>query len=286
VNAPQFPERWVRLYTVGLPLATREERRDEIASDVYDQCSSNGDASARGVRAAIVGRTLRGVPGDFMWRIEEGHAMKQQRRAALGRPSGFHAAWATVTQSWFTPLAVLLGIFDLVAAVLVFVDPNGKMPGQVIGPLFLVGFACSMFTGLWLRWRAQFGGTRAPRARRSPVSGTSLLVGAGVVTVALVVLGAMTSPLPLVVGLAVLVVLVAIGAAVLRRRAAAGHGMERASEAPFRGPSWVADGLIVAGTLPALGIFWLVVPAILALVVIGGVIGTQPGTKRESRVAA
>ena len=67
--------------------------------------------------------------------------MKQQQRAAFGAPSGFQAAWATVSQAWFTPIAVVLGIFDVVAAVLVIADPNGKMPGQVIGPIFLVGFA-------------------------------------------------------------------------------------------------------------------------------------------------
>ena len=275
----------MRLYTLGLPAEMRAERRDEIASDVSEHCANSRRASARGVRAAIVGRTLRGVPGDLMWRLEEGHAMRQQQRAALGRPSGFQAAWATVTQAWFTPIAVLLGIFDLVAAVLVIADPNGKMPGQVIGPIFLVGFACAMFTGLWLRWRSQFApGTSSPARVPRPVSGTSLLIGFAFLAMGLIALGAMTTMLATVVGVALLVVVVGIAASGARR---ARHRVAepRRSAAPRSSRSaWLADGLIVAGTLPAIGLFWMVLPPILALVVIGGVIGTQPGTR--SQVAA
>jgi hypothetical protein len=36
----------------------------------------------------------------------------------------------------------------------------------------------------------------------------------------------------------------------------------------------LADVLIIVGTLPALGLWWMIVPAILALIVIGGVLGT------------
>ncbi len=38
----------------------------------------------------------------------------------------------------------------------------------------------------------------------------------------------------------------------------------------------LADGLIVVGTFPALAMFWMVIPPILALLVIGGVLGTSP----------
>ena len=88
MNAPQLPERWVRVYTVGLPRETRAERRDEIASDVYEQCATNGHGSARRVRAAVVGRTLRGMPGDVLWRVEEGHAMKRSSEQWLGDRAG------------------------------------------------------------------------------------------------------------------------------------------------------------------------------------------------------
>ena len=38
----------------------------------------------------------------------------------------------------------------------------------------------------------------------------------------------------------------------------------------------LADGLIIVGTFPALAMFWMVIPTILALIVIGGVLGTSP----------
>ena len=38
----------------------------------------------------------------------------------------------------------------------------------------------------------------------------------------------------------------------------------------------LADGLIIVGTLPSLAMFWMIIPPILALLVIGGVLGTSP----------
>ncbi len=209
--------------------------------------------------------------------------MKQQQRAAIGRPTGFQAAWATVTQAWFTPIAVLVGIFDLVAAVAVIADPDGKMPGQAIGPIFLVGFACAMFTGLWLRWRAQFDrATVNERARRPrPVSATSMLIGLAFLGVVFMALGMMTTPLATVIGASFLIVAVGVAAAGLRRRNRPVDDAPRPERAGTRSP-WIADGLIVAGTLPAIGLWWMVIPPILALIVIGGVIGTQPGTRSHA----
>lgn len=287
---PQLPERWVHFYTRGLPPHVRHERRDEIASDVYEHCASSPDALDHGVRVAVVGRTLRGVPGDLMWRLEEGRAMRSERRAMSEQPTGMRAAWASVTQSWFTPIAALLGVFNLVAAVMVVGDPDGKMPGQVIGPLFLVGFAVAMFSGLWLRWRAR-SGMRIERERPSRSDSpdsirrltTPLLLGLAFVAIAFIILGMMVSPLPLVVGVAMLIVVLI--ASVRRWQV----GVESSKSGPVdqsrsaRGLV-LADVLIVAGTLPAIGLWWMVVPPILALVVIGGVIGTQPGSRRQIAV--
>lgn len=38
----------------------------------------------------------------------------------------------------------------------------------------------------------------------------------------------------------------------------------------------VADALIIVGTLPALALFWMVIPPLLALAVIVGVLGASP----------
>jgi hypothetical protein len=43
-----------------------------------------------------------------------------------------------------------------------------------------------------------------------------------------------------------------------------------------------ADVLIVVATLPSLTLFWAVIPPILAIIVIGGVIGTGPAARRAA----
>lgn len=284
-NPPRLPERWVSLYTRGLPREARDARRDEIACDVYEHCASNGNNHERGVRAAVVGRTLRGMGGDVMWRYEEGRAMKQQRRELSGRPVGLRAAWATVTQSWFTPLAVLVGLADIAFAIYVVLDDEGKMPGQAIGPVLLVGFAAAMFAGLWLRWRAMYGAAvLSSGANRRANRRSSILVVLAALAIVAIALGVVISGSMVVVFVGVL----ALGGAVVaaRRRRGAPATERAAVDRPVAGPQSVvlAEVLIVAGTLPALALFWFVIPAVLAIVVIGGVLGTNPKPRREVAV--
>ncbi len=287
-----FTERWVRLYTRGLPADTLEARRDEIASDVFEQRANNG-ASERGVRIAIAGRTLRGVPGDLMWRFEEGRAMNQQQRVSSGRPTGLRAAWATATQSWFTPLAVLVGVFDVLMALFVIFEEDAKMPGQAIGPALLSLFAIAMFTGLWLRWRAQFDGEIAPPHAGSPARRKAITLRVlALVAVVLIAIGVVTSGLAFAAGVLTLAMVAIV--AVRRRRHTPTTEMTTAgvttagvtTEIRTRSTPSVAlaDVLIIVATLPALALFWMVIPAILAIVVIGGVIGTGPGARRAATI--
>jgi hypothetical protein len=276
-----LPERWVTLYTLGLPDETRRARRDEIASDVFEQQAEFG-ASARGLRLSIAGRALRGAPGDVMWRFEEGRAMSQQRQTVSGRPTGVRAVWATVTQSWFTPIAVLVGVFDVFMALYVILDEGGKMPGQVIGPILLCSFAVAMFTGLWLRWRAQFDGEskRAPRergARRDAIV-VRVLALVAVVLLAVGLVGSIVAMVAGVVALAVVVLLFA------RRRRPVAVVTTNEPRSAGSQSLVLADVLIVFATLPALSLFWMVFPTLLAIVVIGGVIGTGPGLRRAAAV--
>ena len=62
--ATAFVRIWTRIYTAGLPADTRAIRRDEIDSDLWE---SMHDAAAPGP-ALILGRLLRGVPDDLVWR--------------------------------------------------------------------------------------------------------------------------------------------------------------------------------------------------------------------------
>lgn len=274
-------ERWVALYTRGLPDTVRDARCDEIASDVFEQRATNR-TSERALRMSIGGRTVRGVPGDVVWRFEEGRAMKYERRVASTRPTGLRAAWATATQSWFTPLAVLVGVFNVLGAVYVIADENGKMPGQAIGPVLLCLFAVAMFTGLWLRWRSQFDADSTPvsggrRTRRDAIWMRVLVL----VAVVFFAVGMIGFTVGLVGGVLALAAVVVIGA-----RRSRPEGVVTPAE-PRVAPTQsivLADVLIIVATLPALGLFWIVVPALLAIVVIGGVIGTGPGARRAAAV--
>lgn len=59
---------WAALYTRGLEQVLREDRRDEIASDVFEQCADGQDR--RGTTLSLLGRCLLGVPADLSWRLE------------------------------------------------------------------------------------------------------------------------------------------------------------------------------------------------------------------------
>ena len=202
--------------------------------------------------------------------------MRTQRRDEAGRPTGLQAAWATVTQAWFTPIAALVALFDIVMAVGIAFDENSKMPGQLIGPLLMALLAIGIITGLWIRWRSQFDDAATPvrdtaNARRSMLKLRFLLVAAVVAIAAGLVV---VAPLLLVAGILTLVL---TGLLAFRRGREAREG---APPAPRRASPVLADVLIIVGTFPALGLWWMIVPALLALIVIAGVIGTGPRLRR------
>jgi hypothetical protein len=60
---------WSYLYTCGMSSEAAVERRDEIASDLWEL---QHDSSWRGVSPAmhVVARLLAGIPDDLVWRVE------------------------------------------------------------------------------------------------------------------------------------------------------------------------------------------------------------------------
>lgn len=73
---------WVRYYTLGLPEDARRERRDEIASDLWEHAHDETRTTPLGPE--ILTRGMLGVPADLAWRLE---------RSRLARlPSGLVAA--------------------------------------------------------------------------------------------------------------------------------------------------------------------------------------------------
>lgn len=260
MTGAQFARRWAALYTRGLPASVADRRREELAGDVHEHLAAGG----RG--PAIVGRTVRGIPADVLWHFDERRAMSAGAAAVSGRPAGLRAAWATLVQAWFTPIAALVGVFNVMLAVGVLRDPEGTMPGRVVGPVVLTLLAIAMGAGLHLRWAARFGD-----AGSRPSSGYLAMRAAGGLAALAVAVGAVG--LVGVIGGAVTLVL-AVGVVLLATRRSSG---------PRPAPSvLVADVLIIVGTLPSLVFFWLVFPTVLALIVIAGVIGTGPGTRRRA----
>lgn len=280
-------DRWVRCYTRGLPQHVREERRAELASDVHEQLSRCAPAEQRWVSIAIAGRIVRGAWADIFWRIDEGRAMRDDRRTT-DELTGLRALWATLTQAWFTPFALLLGLFNFAFGLGVLLDGDSTMPGRVVGPVFLFGFGAAMFTGLHLRRTARSTPTGAPRVARhavSPRPAISLLAGAlGLVVTATSVVFGMTvgGGLPMFIAMIVGITMI-VAAVKSSKRGPIGAALPSSDAAAYPSRSAaVADVLIVVGTLPAFPMFWLIVPALLALVVIGGLVGTSPGTRQPA----
>ena len=65
--------RWVAVYTRGLPAEVRQDRRDEIADDLWCQRNDAADFGRddRSVGGEIVARLLLGIPADVGWRLEQ-----------------------------------------------------------------------------------------------------------------------------------------------------------------------------------------------------------------------
>lgn len=259
---------WTNRYTRGLPDEVRERRIVEIEADVHDHRAEAEARGARATRVEIGWRTVRGIPADVSWRRGERRAMANATKDL--RESPLRAAWAVLTQTWFAPIAVLVGVFDLLASVAVIVDDDAKMPGQAIGPIVMTLLAVAPFTGLWLRWRigravAARGPEPEPAARDR--WGLGLWVGVLVLAFAMLTVGVSTGTATayfVALGLLVGVAVVAGGRSLVRAL--------RSTDLSDR--AGLADGLVVIGTLPALAFFWIF-PALLALAVIGGVFGTN-----------
>lgn len=271
-----FVVRWTRCYTAGLPEGVRDERRAEIASDVYEHLAAAGNLSSSAAQREMLWRTIRGMPDDITWRLREARRMD----ASAAGASLLRTAWSTATQAWFAPVAVLMGAFNLLLGIGIVFNGGGDntMPGRVIGPMFLAAFAAATFIGLRKRWTALRTPIAAVATDQAPGSRAGAASRYGVVLCVLAVLatvvfvwggGAGRAPVLAIAGLAL-----AAGAFGLsgRRRG------RPAANAP--GAEKVGDALLVLGALPGLAFFWMIVPPILAIIVIAGALGVGPSGRR------
>lgn len=77
--ARRFVLAWVRVYTAGLAPPARNARRDEIASDTWEEVRAGGDQTA----ASLAARCLLGMPADIAWRVEQANAATRAAGAVL-----------------------------------------------------------------------------------------------------------------------------------------------------------------------------------------------------------
>lgn len=256
---------WAGRYTRGLPPEVGDRRRAEIESDVFEQTHA-GD----GRGTAVVWRALRGVHADLAWRRQELRLVHGSHRP----PSRLRSTWRVVTQSWFAPLAVLIGVFDLLASIAVLTEADGTMPGQVIGPILMTTLALSVFGGLRLRWRAgeaivAAGARDTGVATRVSARQVGWLAAVVVVSFGLLTVGVSTGAVPV---LFVALALFGGTALVLGGRAIA----TAVRSADMADKLALATGMIIVGTLPAFALFWMVLPPVVAIAVIAGALGTNP----------
>jgi uncharacterized protein (TIGR03435 family) len=92
---------WTWLYTRQLPVATRDRRRAEIASDLWAFQCDVADGGAYRVAAHILARLVLGIPDDLGWCVEEALAAGMPGRRTIafgGRAAGaaffIGALWA------------------------------------------------------------------------------------------------------------------------------------------------------------------------------------------------
>lgn len=90
MRAPELILRWCEVYTRGLSPAIAGDRRDELASDLWEHAAAEPRATG-----AMLSRAIRGVPADLAWRHEQRRAA--QRLVPLEtRVVGGAVAWLVV----------------------------------------------------------------------------------------------------------------------------------------------------------------------------------------------
>ena len=146
---------WAGVYTRGLPPSTRDQRKAEITSDLWEHRAEA--AGSRGLSLEIAARSIAGVPADLSW-----------RRAAVLNPArgtSMTAITARRGPTWLSGLAdvltfVLGGIAALFGALSLL---GGAMDSTIDtgyvawgGMVFVTGLM--LLTGGWLRTRRPLPG--------------------------------------------------------------------------------------------------------------------------------
>src|SRR3990170_1489573 len=189
---------WVTLYPSGLPPESRDARRTEIDSDLWEQQRTadllnqpQGETSLQ-----LLARLVLGIPSDVTWRLETGRSARSERSISMNESGTMRSL-------------VVVGV--VVALLLVIVGVGAVVDSLVQGDLASgqAGFgAISVLAGAAV-------GAGLLTSRRNPLLGIGL-VAAGAITVA----AAWYWMLPITIPVGIVVVAIAYFRArpALRRR--------------------------------------------------------------------
>lgn len=179
---PRLVLRWTALYTRGLESALRNDRRDEIASDVFEQWRVGEAGWSHSL--AMLGRCLRGMPADVSWRIEHARSVGAPARALMGAIDRVERAARWVDRNGLPKLTPVVAVLYATLGVLLFTIAaagNTDDPGGVV------------FVGTWsfVAGAAMVSGWR--RMAAHPNQGLALVVG-GVAPLSLLLVVTVVAP--------------------------------------------------------------------------------------------
>ncbi len=147
--------KWVRLYTMGLPIEDKQTRRDEIDSDLWEQMQdAAGSGNGTGAAWNIFGRLLFGIVDDLSWRMENDRNAQRREYMDLAnhliRPSTYvNLIMVLVGMVILFPIGVAAFVVAVVAAVVppallgsIFIYDKGMVN---FGPVAIDSFPAALF---------------------------------------------------------------------------------------------------------------------------------------------
>ncbi len=138
--ATRFSSWWVGLYTLGLDTDARGERRDEIASDLWEQAH---DSPARQTALAILLRCLLGIPADLSWRVEQARIGELPVRLLAAALATIESSARWLNRRGLPGLTIIVAVLAIALGIALVVtagqNQNRTTSGAVAGGiLFLV----------------------------------------------------------------------------------------------------------------------------------------------------
>jgi hypothetical protein len=139
---------WVSLYTLGSEEGSRQDRRAEIESDLWEHrnhATRKGDGSAA-ISLAILGRWMAGIPADVSWRFSQLHSS--------GGPTKESTMTHILGRYWWQALAALTAVATIYAGIRQFLTDEvsvGVSTGKIIALVFLAAAGILILLGLAIR---------------------------------------------------------------------------------------------------------------------------------------